>query len=270
MKRVSGQSLREFADARIFRPLGMNATHFHSDHTEIVRGRTSAYKPRAGGGYEISIPVFDPYGATSLFTTVGDLLKWEQNFIEPRVGGRAFVEAMLASGKLNRGAATGYGLGLISGRPRGVLDVGHAGSDAGYRTDVVQFPEHGLAIAVFCNLSSMRPALLSRKVAEIILGDAFTPLPSAVALPEAELQRLAGSYYNERIDDVRRLSVLDGKLTQTGSVDLWVPIGGGRFRSGETSNQIAFPRLSPVTPARQRPPRSRDLPTPRAARSLTR
>jgi len=56
VKRVTGQTLRGFADARIFGPLGMTATHFHDDHTMIVPSRTSAYQPRPGGGWRISIP----------------------------------------------------------------------------------------------------------------------------------------------------------------------------------------------------------------------
>src|SRR5215471_18391031 len=40
VKRVSGQSLREFADANIFKPLGMTRTHFHDDHSMIVKDRT--------------------------------------------------------------------------------------------------------------------------------------------------------------------------------------------------------------------------------------
>ena len=42
VKRVSGKSLRQFADERIFQPLGMTNTHFHDDHTMVVPGRTSA------------------------------------------------------------------------------------------------------------------------------------------------------------------------------------------------------------------------------------
>ena len=34
--RVSGQSLREFAETEFFGPLGMTHTHFHDDHNEIV------------------------------------------------------------------------------------------------------------------------------------------------------------------------------------------------------------------------------------------
>ena len=45
VRRVSGKSLREFADERIFKPLGMAHTHFHDDYTMVVKGRTFAYSP---------------------------------------------------------------------------------------------------------------------------------------------------------------------------------------------------------------------------------
>src|SRR5688500_6600267 len=43
VKRVSGQSLREFADASIFKPLGMNSTTFRDDHAMLVKNRAFAY-----------------------------------------------------------------------------------------------------------------------------------------------------------------------------------------------------------------------------------
>src|SRR5688572_5248685 len=80
VKRVSGKSLREFAHERMFLVLGMEDTHFHDDYTMVVPGRAWAYAPREGGGWRNSIPNYDTYGATSLFTTVGDMLKWQANF----------------------------------------------------------------------------------------------------------------------------------------------------------------------------------------------
>ena len=249
VKRVSGQSLRDFAAARIFQPLGMTATHFHSDHTEIVRGRTSAYAPRSGGGWKISIPVFDTYGATSLFTTVGDLLKWEANFTEPRVGGATFVEAMTTPGRLNDGRVTGYALGLRSAKPRGVVEVGHSGADAGYRSDVVRFPEHDLAISVFCNLSTMQPVVLSRQVADIVLGPGvMTSLPAPIAVEAAKLKELAGTYWNSATDEVQRVRWANGVLTASGSADPLVPIGPGLFRVGASGTRFTFAPAAPDAP----------------------
>ena len=41
VRRVSGKSLRAYADERIFQPLGMRDTHFHDDYTMVVRGRAA-------------------------------------------------------------------------------------------------------------------------------------------------------------------------------------------------------------------------------------
>ena len=180
VKRVSGKSLREFAQERIFEPLGMRDTHFHDDHTMIVRGRTSAYEPRTGGGWRISIPVFDTYGATSLFTTVGDLLTWMANLDTPKVGTAALVSAAQASAVLNDGTPTGYGHGLAVGTYRGLTAIGHGGADAGYRAQVERYPQRGIAIAVLCNMSIANPNGLLRNVADVLLGSSAPPQAVAI------------------------------------------------------------------------------------------
>ncbi len=173
VKRVSGKSLREFADERIFKPLGMKNTHFHDDYTMLVPGRTSAYD-RRDGAWHVSIPNYDTYGATSLFTTVGDLLKWEANLDNPVVGDRALIARMQTPTPLTGGDTSNYGFGLAISKYRGARVVGHGGADAGYRADVERYPEHGLATVVLCNAASAVPAQLGRQVAEAYLGDALT------------------------------------------------------------------------------------------------
>ena len=164
VKRVSGKSLRDFADERIFKPLGMTNTHFHDDYTMLVRGRTSAYVPH-GNTWAVSIPNFDTYGATSLYTTVGDLLKWETNFDAPTVGDRAIFSRMEAPTILTNGDTSTYGFGLVSGRYRGAKLIEHNGADAGYRSYVGRFPDLGVGIAVLCNAATTNTAL-ARGVAD--------------------------------------------------------------------------------------------------------
>src|SRR5688572_13710077 len=85
--RVTGRTLRQFADERIFKPLGMTATHFHDDHTEIAPGRAAAYSPVTGGRYRINIWNNDLVGQGGVMTTVLDLAKWDENFYTGKVGG---------------------------------------------------------------------------------------------------------------------------------------------------------------------------------------
>ncbi len=251
VKRVSGQSLREFAETRIFGPLGMHDTQFLDDPRMIVRRRASAYQPGPGGGWRIiSIPLSSAVGPSGLYTTVGDLLKWQQNFVDARVGGRALLDEMQTPGRLNDGKTTDYGFGLAVDTYRGARTVGHGGSDAGYRAQVVQVyvvrdPNQHLAIAALCNLSTISPPDLTRKVADILLGSGA--LAPAVSVGEAEIAALAGMYWNPSIG-VWRLAIKDGKLTMEvmegnlfGISCALVPLGGGRFRAGEGPTEFLFP-----------------------------
>ena len=252
VKRVSGQSLREFADANIFKPLGMTRTHFHDDHSMIVKDRTSAYQPRAGGGFRISIPVFDTYGATSLFTTVEDLAKWDQNFVDKKIGGDALIEQMQTPGVLNSGKKLTYAFGLSLGEYKGLRTVGHGGSDAGYRADFVRFPDQRFSVVCFCNLSTSNPGMLTRRVADIYLADqlkqppppvkpAAPPAASTVSLSEQELSSKAGVYTEPKSETTVRLEMKDGQLVAAmGPGFPLVPLSKERFRVPAAPATVTF------------------------------
>jgi len=170
-KRITGVSLRDYAVSVFFKPLAMTNTHFHSDHSEITPNRTSAYYKDDKGKLKISIPFFDNYGATSLFTTVGDLAKWDENFYTKKIGGDAFFKLMLLTGELNDQTAQNYASGLITGSYHGYKTEGHAGADAGYRTNILRFPDEHFSVIVFANLANINPSLLSNKLADLFLKD---------------------------------------------------------------------------------------------------
>lgn len=237
VERVSGQSLREFTTERIFQKLGMEATHFHDDHQMIVRNRAWAYAPEAGGlfGLKNSIPDFDVVGATSLFTTAHDLAAWDRNFETGRVGGRAALERMNERFVLNDGDTVAYGHGLALGTYRGLRTVGHGGADAGYRSQILRFPDPHLGIAVLCNFPSADPARRANRVADVYLGDVMAAVPTAVGLPATAtvpvphrtLESLEGAYVGERPNQVRRIRLV-GDTLRAGAIPLR-PIGDDRF-----------------------------------------
>ena len=245
VKRVSGLSLRVFADQRIFKPLGMTSTHFHDDYTMLVPGRTSAYAPR-GNGWRVSIPNFDTYGATSLYTTVGDLLKWEANFENPVVGDKALFDQMQTQARLANGDSTGYGFGIATGRYRGARFVEHGGADAGYRSYAGRFPELGLAIVVLCNAATANTTALARGVANAYLADVLTRVepevaPQATTLSNAALERRAGVYFEPRTMQILEIIVRDSRLVvgrQGGQV--LVPLSDTRFRMQGQATEFVF------------------------------
>jgi hypothetical protein len=181
----------------------MTRTHFHVDHQMIVPGRAYSYTENPNGGYRASVLSYANAGATSLFTTVGDLLSWMRNFTTARVGGRAMVDQMYARGVLTSGDTIDYAHGLTHGTYRGLRTIGHGGADAGFRSVAVRFPDQDLAVAVLSNLGSVNPTQLANEVAEVFLEDLMKP--EAVAEEEADvdadvvvadslLRRYAGEY----------------------------------------------------------------------------
>jgi CubicO group peptidase (beta-lactamase class C family) len=245
VKRVSGKSLRDFAHERIFVPLGMTKTHFHDDYTMVVPGRAWAYAPR-GNGFRASIPNYDTYGATSLFTTVGDLLKWQANFDTLRVGDAAMFTEMQTPSVLLSGDTTGYGLGLSISRYRGARAVGHGGADAGYRSFVVRFPEHKLAIALACNTSTANTGALANRIADIYLGSALASsapavTPQGISVPLSELEKHAGVYFSPERVQFAELVLRDGKLfVGRAANNQLIPVAPNRFRATMGENEYVF------------------------------
>lgn len=273
VRRVSGKSLREFAQERIFQPLGMKDTHFHDDYTMVVKGRAAGYARGQDGKWHVSLPNYDTYGATSLFSTVGDLLKWNANFTKPVVGDDAMLRDMLTSATLSNGDTTGYGLGISTEVYRGARLLGHGGADAGYRTYLGHFTEHGLAVAVLCNAAPANPAALARNVAEVYLGDKLAPVAeparARVTLTPEQLARLAGVYVNPTTGSpvfifLRRDTLIVGRT----SGPALVPLSDQRFRvvgqpveleftpNGELIQTVlAWPARKAITLRREEPAR---------------
>ncbi len=254
VRRVSGRSLRAFADAHIFKPLGMKNTHFHDNHAEVVKGRASAYSLRSGRPV-IAVPTFDLVGSTGLFSTADDLALWDQNFYDWRVGGKSALERMLTPGKLNSGeparfgADLGYGLGLVIGRYRGLKIVAHSGADRGYRSEYLQFPEHRFSVIVLGNLDSLNPYFRARAVADVCLAGEFSdgltrgakradPKGGAVKVAERELAAWAGTYWNLDTGVSWTFSVRDGKL-RIGAREL-VTLAADRFGIGDLPIELVF------------------------------
>src|SRR5207253_141056 len=90
VSRVSGMPFAEFTRQRLFGPLGMTHTSWRDDFTRILKNRAMAYSDRSGE-FHTDMPFENVHGNGGLLTTVGDLLKWNENFTSPKVGDAAFV-----------------------------------------------------------------------------------------------------------------------------------------------------------------------------------
>jgi CubicO group peptidase (beta-lactamase class C family) len=198
VKKASGLSLRDYADKNIFKPLGMENTHFHDDYQEIVKNRAYSYDSKGPGRYEHRVLSYSTVGATSLFTTVEDEAKWLMNFENGKVGGMDLVNHMHETGVLNSGKKLKYAFGLSIDEHKGWKAVGHGGGDAGYRTYALRFPEQRLGIIIFSNFGSYNPYGAAEGIADILLSSKEVKRQDSMpAADSLKLKLMAGRYYTE-------------------------------------------------------------------------
>ena len=246
VERAVGTRFAEYADTQIFAPLGMTATHYGVDVSRLVPRRASAYARGADGKLRLDTPRNERAGAGGVFTTVRDLLRWDENFYDARVGGRALIDRVQTPGSLGDGSPITYAWGLQLGTYRGLRIVEHGGSLGGYRAHLTRFPEPHVSVAILCNLGSIAPAGLARQVADVVLSDRLkepapsTPRPSArpaappAAAAASDPQALTGVYYSDEIDATFTVAVEAGRLVlrrehDEGPAPLEA-LGDGRYR----------------------------------------
>jgi len=247
VKRASGQSLREFARARIFAPLGMTHTFFLDDHTAVVPGRATGYSPRESGGFGLDMSNFEQTGDGAVQTTVEDLLRWDANFYDAKVGDRALLERAQTVGALANGEALDYAAGLMVGTYRGLPTVRHGGAWAGYRAELLRFPTVRTSVACLCNLGSANPSALADNVADIVLAAQLQPKPRLaspdsrppVAVSGERLEELAGYYENAATGAFRRVVVRNGALMAMGQQ--LTPVAPGVFVPQVPGVEFSFP-----------------------------
>ena len=173
VERITGASLATFTQQELFAPLGMTHTSWRNDYARIVRGRAQAYA-FANGQWRLDMPFENPYGHGGLLTTVGDLLLWNQALAERRVGTPGVAAIMETIGVLTDGTKITYGAGLVLDSIRGVREIGHSGSTAGYNTHLARYPASGVSAVVLCNAANAGATALLRSAVGDVAG--FQPV----------------------------------------------------------------------------------------------
>ena len=88
--------------------------------------------------------------------------------------GGPLVEALETQGVLNDGRKISYALGLVVDTYKGLRDVSHGGSTAGYQTFLARYPEKKVSVGVLCNGTSPFAGVVAAK---LLLMKIFGPYP---------------------------------------------------------------------------------------------
>lgn len=250
VERVSEMTFPEFTHKEIFLPLEMTSTFFSDDHSEVISNRAYGYSPTRDGQYRHTYTLNDFGGASSLYTTIEDFFKWDQNFSTFEVGGKELIELLQKPAVLNNGRTVPYGFGLTVENYKGKQIIGHSGGDGGFRADYLRLSNENLSIFLMGNHSNLPASTRSRQVADIFLQPNSLGTVSTEKNPEKEqkkdfkedieLEKITGYYWDPKNKSLVEFFEKDNVLwmnTQGATVPLKQT---GNFEFGIEGHPVEF------------------------------
>ena len=169
IEKVTGQSYADYLQEHIFGPLGMKDSGYDQTRT-ILPGRAAGYD-RTGNLFRNAdyIDMSLPYAAGSLYSTTGDLYRWDRALYTDKVVSRKSYEAMTTPVKSN------YGYGLMLAPAVKHKHVGHGGGINGFSTCIDRFPDDDAVVIVLANVVQANACRISNGLAEILFAGTADP-----------------------------------------------------------------------------------------------
>ena len=184
IEKISDLTFSEYLKKNLFEPIGMTNTVVNDDITNVIKNRVMPYNLRTkeniksyleygiklnSNGKYIQHPRTSPhYGGSGIVTTVNDLLKWSENMITKKIGGQPFYDLMHQTPIFSHDR-NNQAMGLYMGTYRNRKTIAWDGGDWGISSQLIRFPDKGLAIVVLSNIGSGEAFRQANKIADILI-----------------------------------------------------------------------------------------------------
>ena len=226
IEQVTGKTYEQQLHSRILDPLGMADSGFEHN-TAILKHRAEGYENENGKLQRAAyLDMTIPYAAGSMYSTVDDLLKWDQALYGTKILSAASKEKMWKS-NLND-----YAYGWFIVNRYGEHSFEHGGGINGFSTMIIRVPDKKLLAVALSNMESESPGLVAAGLLALALGKpaALPKHRTAITLPVEQMKPFEGVYVLNPSFKLT-IKVVDGHLT------------------GQATGQGALP-LDPMSPTR--------------------
>jgi len=192
IEKISGQTYEMFVRENIFKPLNMEESGYDSN-SAVIAHRAAGYEVvrnafQNSGFVHMSIP----HAAGALYSTTGDLLKWEQGLFGGKVLQTASLEKMTTPFKSNY--AFGLGVETVAGHKV----ISHGGGIEGFNTQLEYYPDDKLTVVVLRNVTGPGPGPqeIARNLATVARGETvkLQSERKEITLDPQVLSRYTGAY----------------------------------------------------------------------------
>jgi CubicO group peptidase (beta-lactamase class C family) len=204
IEKITGGSYEKFVRDNIFTPLGMQDSGYDSNSAVIAR-RAAGYSQGKDGLENAGfVHMTIPFSAGALYSTTGDLLKWEQGLFGGKLLSAASLETMTTPFKNN------YACGLAVETRGGRKVIEHGGGIEGFATSLTYYPDDKLTVVVLGNVNGMAPTEIVAKLSAIAHGEAvkLQTEHKEITVDPKVLARYVGTY--ELAPGAKMLITLEG------------------------------------------------------------
>lgn len=193
---ASGASYSDFVRANLFEPLDMKETGL--DQSDIVLPKRAAgYSPSSDGVVNADYVYMGiPTGAGALYSTTGDLLKWQRGLF----GGKVLTAESLAEyttpSPLEAIGDDKYALGVIVEDDEDGKAYWHGGGIEGFNAWLGYDPDEKATVIVLANLNGGAASKLGGQLMQLVRGAEVVLAEERVAtdLAPADLAQYEGVY----------------------------------------------------------------------------
>lgn len=234
----TGESFPILMSRLVLAPLGMTRSTYEQPLPEARWGEAA----RAHRGSGITIPgrwhTYPEMAAAGLWTTPTDLARWSLAIAAAWSGARSSLLPQAVAREMLTPQKGDYGLGPGLNGAGPAFSFGHGGSNAGFRSQLLYFPEAGVGAAVMVNSDNggeLIQEILYAVAAEYDWPAYTSRKIESIALDSAGLATVAGAY---RMESGQRgfgitLEHRNGTLTAKASFEVvaeeLVPVERGAF-----------------------------------------
>ncbi len=195
IEKITGRKYEQVLQDMILTPLGMKDTGYDWSSAVIPR-RASGY---TGAGDRLrnaaALDMQQPYAAGAMYSTVEDLLKWDQALYTEKLLPEAAKQVMWTPFRDNYA----YGWQIASPSPNafgGQKRIAHGGGINGFSASFVRLPDAKMTVIVLANTDAASSSTVARDVMAIYYGHKYeVPAVRTVAkVDPAIFDRYVGKY----------------------------------------------------------------------------
>jgi CubicO group peptidase (beta-lactamase class C family) len=240
IEKITGKKYEQALQEMILTPLGLTDTGYDWTTTIIPR-RASGYSGKGAAlANAAPLDMQQPYAAGSLYSTVENLLKWDQALYTDTLLPPAAKELMWTPFKEN------YAFGWSIGQPTattfgGHKRIAHGGGINGFSAMIVRMPDPKMTVIVLSNNASTSASTVARDVMAIYYGHKYEipSVPTVAKVDPALFDQYAGKY------ELRPGAILI--VTREGNSLMAQPDGGRKVEVLPSSDTTFFATTPAVT-----------------------